>query len=651
MQTIKFLFGIVLVLICLQVAPENGRVSVQAGDFVPEPTPPEPIGYINPEIPDVPAPIYEGDRYEALVPATFDLAERARLALHAMTEGLNPHCDFEAYWLVDLLGDPPWMFHDYSSHVRVKYMQVYPLMRAMSGSEQNLDREHRVTQIYLQMQGPDGLIYTPFKGRPWGRLRGPNEGVGTTETPKSDQFAGLTWDNGRMLGAFTLYGLRDPKGPFAEAAKRLAEGLKKVIIVEDDIAYLFNNSTEPGTPIVKPKERPKKYVMATQSMTAHGLAQYSRLLSGDPEAADLAHRIMRNIMRDAEYYGPNGEYLTDYEGKDGIHFHTHTMVILVALEVAEMTGDKELVEMALQRFDWGQTAGGKSHPLVGYFPEFLDFPYATSETCEVADMIMAGILLSKLGHDRWDSVDRWIRNQYAENQLMRVDWVKDGHLQTYDRSKQQKNMTYTTLDVADRCLGSFAGWPTANDWQYKGRDISIMHCCTVNGSKALYYIWRNMISHEEGAPGQPDKLRVHLLYNRASEWTDIDSHIPYVGRVDVRPKQDLQLEIRIPEWAEPENTSCDIGGDVRDLTFSGRYAMVGDVKKGDSVTLNFPITERTEKVHIQGEDYTLVLRGNSVVSIDPPGKIHPLYQRGHYRSGETLWQKVTRFVPDDELDW
>jgi hypothetical protein len=52
--------------------------------------PGDPIGYINPTIPDFAMPPYEGQRYEAVVPDTLDLAERARLAVNALTEMTDP---------------------------------------------------------------------------------------------------------------------------------------------------------------------------------------------------------------------------------------------------------------------------------------------------------------------------------------------------------------------------------------------------------------------------------------------------------------------------------------------------------------------------------------------------------------------------------
>lgn len=62
------------------------------GYFVEEPgqgwkedwKPGTPAGYIQPEIPHTDMPAYGGERYEATVPDTLDLAERARLGIHGL---------------------------------------------------------------------------------------------------------------------------------------------------------------------------------------------------------------------------------------------------------------------------------------------------------------------------------------------------------------------------------------------------------------------------------------------------------------------------------------------------------------------------------------------------------------------------------------
>ena len=73
--------------------------------------PGDPIGYITSDIPDFEMPPYEGERYEARVPDTLELQERARLALHNMTEVTDPQADYEPYYIIGLRDNPPVMLH------------------------------------------------------------------------------------------------------------------------------------------------------------------------------------------------------------------------------------------------------------------------------------------------------------------------------------------------------------------------------------------------------------------------------------------------------------------------------------------------------------------------------------------------------------
>ena len=75
--------------------------------------PGDPVGYIRPEIPEFDLPPYRGQRYEALVPDTLDLAERARLAIHGLTEPTDPQADYEVFWHVLFRCHPPMMRHEW----------------------------------------------------------------------------------------------------------------------------------------------------------------------------------------------------------------------------------------------------------------------------------------------------------------------------------------------------------------------------------------------------------------------------------------------------------------------------------------------------------------------------------------------------------
>ena len=83
----------------------------------------------------------------------------------------------------------------------------------------------------------------------------------------------------------------------------------------------------------------------------------------------------------------------------------------------------------------------------------------------------------------------------------------------------------------------------------------------------------------------------------------------------------------------------------------GAYIDVGAADANDSVTVSFPIQERTVTEMIGCVLYTLVIKGNEVVFIDPPGKYHPLYQRAHYRDNQTRWRKIERFISRERVKW
>ena len=53
----------------------------------------------------------EAKRYQATVPDTLDLAERAELALNGLSGTLDPEGDHQMYFFVFCNTNPPWMEH------------------------------------------------------------------------------------------------------------------------------------------------------------------------------------------------------------------------------------------------------------------------------------------------------------------------------------------------------------------------------------------------------------------------------------------------------------------------------------------------------------------------------------------------------------
>ena len=596
----------------------------------------DPVQYIRPEIPAFEAPKYAGARYTATVPDTLDLAERAELAVNGLTGPTDPDADYEIYWRVSLANHPPMMQHDGNDHVQVKFMEALPLMRLISGSDENRAVDRRWMEVLLHMQGPDGSLYFPVQGRPWCH-------IDTYGGPPGGEHYTRPYDDGRLLGAMSIYYLLTGDRVWGETGEKVVQGLVDRAVDKGEYAYFAATRYDVGAGNDPSAPMPEGGTASCAGWALHGLSQFYRTTGCEP-ARRLATKLARGLRDHARWYHPDGRWILENP-----HFHHHSLPLLAICDHAVTTGDTDLLEFARKGYEFGRTCGA---PRLGFFPEAIvtDYEYAaqwgnTSELCEVADMIALGLKLTLSGiRDYWDDVDRWTRNQFAEGQLCRCDWIdrlgRDGPVSAVDTRYQ------TTERVAERNLGAFATFPWPNDWYRPEWGWGISHCCTGNAARTLYMVWKNVLTRDG-----PDKLRVNLLLNRASRWADVDSHVPYTGRVDVKIKEPVDLSIRIPEWVEPNQVSIAVNTSPRDCRFDGRYAQVGAVKPDDQVTMAFPIEERAEEVFIERKRYTVVRRGNDVVWIDPPGRYHPLYQRAHYRQDRTRWHEVSRFVCDKDLAW
>jgi hypothetical protein len=103
----------------------------------------DPIRYIRDEIPDFSLPSYGGERYEAMVPDTLDIQERATLGINALTELTDPEADYEIYFDGLLGSNPPVLVHDEADNCQPKFEEALVLCRLISGSRKNMHVEEK----------------------------------------------------------------------------------------------------------------------------------------------------------------------------------------------------------------------------------------------------------------------------------------------------------------------------------------------------------------------------------------------------------------------------------------------------------------------------------------------------------------------------
>ncbi|RKY06358.1 MAG: hypothetical protein DRP56_07560, partial [Planctomycetota bacterium] len=598
-----------------------------------------PVRYIRSNIPDFNVPAYEGQTYQDTVPDTFDLQERAELSINVMTRATGPNADFEEYFHANFRTDPPVMRHVFADQCQVKFMEALPLLRMITGSTLNTEVDRRWMEMTLRRLGSDGLAYTPIGGRPWA-LRG----LFSPYLDEGDQFI-EPLVGGRLLSSMMLHYRREPDPIWKEGAERLVDALADLAIDKGSYAYYSPSAWLANKSSTEDMGINDRFNGAHVTFVIPGLVHVYKDTGYEP-AATLADKLIRYTLDEIDYFNADGSFAPETPGGGSAHFHQHSVAILAMVEYAHAVGDTDLLDLMKLAYEYGKSSADTT---LGYFPATI-ISGGTDDRCEfssVADMIAIGLKLTEAGYgDHYDDIDRWVRNGLAEGQLtqQRADLIE---AQAGRFPDVTPDPTFETADnVIDRNIGAFYGWDVGtlpgkagvNEW-----GNAITQDATGNGARAIYYVWDHAL-RKTGT-----QLRVNLLFNRASQWADVHSYIPYEGRVDVKMKEACELSVRIPEWVTPVQVSCEINDISHTLGWDGRYAVVGAVNINDVVKMTFPISERVEVATIGGQQYTLTIKGSDVVNIDPPGQYCPLYQREHMREDKAPMKTKTRFVSDKTI--
>jgi hypothetical protein len=211
-----------------------------------------------------------------------------------------------------------------------------------------------------------------------------------------------------------------------------------------------------------------------------------------------------------------------------------------------------------------------------------------------------------------------------------------------------------------------------------------MHCCTYNGLIGYYYAWEGIVREKQGT------AQVNLLLNRASPWLDVDSYLPYEGKVVIHNKTATRVVLRIPRWVKSQVVRSRLDGREIQPSWLGRCMLFDGLQPGNILTIEFPVVEVTETYQVGWEGiqipgwtevsrplitetdrkpftyvvstgqvrpaelttFTCQFRGNTLVDIQPreQGLGYPLYRRDHLRQNNTPMVEVTRSIPEKLID-
>ena len=133
---------------------------------------------------------------------------------------------------------------------------------------------------------------------------------------------------------------------------------------------------------------------------------------------------------------------------------------------------------------------------------------------------------------------------------------------------------------------------------------------------------------------------------------DIDSYLPYEGKVVLHNKQAHTAMVRVPSWVRAGEMRFTVNDQATDIARADSYVVIGNLRPGDTVEIQFPVPESTDQYTIGDTTYTATFRGSTVVDISPRKteepehrNKYPFFVRDHMKASKAPLRTVKQFVP------
>lgn len=626
----------------------------------------------------------KNNRYEATVPDTLDLAERAEYAINAMTGALDAEHDYEYIWQVwfaplkVVRHAATW----WDSNPRAAW--ALTLMRIATGSTRQLDMEEKMVESLLSRLGDDGLLYNLPYGpdTPW---RGGGSEYNRPTLWRSDEEISSIHSAGLLLNFFAARYERDGDPAWLARGEKILDTLVKIAVYRDDYAYFpptrdaglefayYKHSGWPDTrEPVNDLDNAEGTVLAYIGIIVHGLSRWYAA-TGDSRAHDLARKLVAFMLKPRFWMG-NIEswakwfdygYVRGHGGrqrKPTALFKAHqagmAYALLGLIEYGVIANDSYVKEWVRQAYEYNRNLGLAR---LGMWGEKIVHNMMAAIAVKLSD---AGI------GDYWEDVDQIARNAMVEDQFIDAELLK--------QACRERNLPTEVGGLSiDRFIGSL-GWCGICDFN---GTIDPTHNSTAAAGPYLepfYFVWESIVRC------QGDIVQVNLLLNRASRWLDVDSYLPYEGKVVIRNKTAKAIAIRMPCWVDRKRITCEVDGAAVNYSWIGNYLVVTGLLGAESLTVEFPMVETTETYylvpweleqpwHIQmGEyetmaTYILHFKGNTCIKAEFPNRekfligfselrrdelnVYPIYQREHYREHTAPMKSIIRYVSPTSVSW
>jgi len=511
---------------------------------------------------------------------TLDLELMAKWSLNYLTGSVSGEAGFASSYGNWPLKMPPYAIGGDKIAIgdsEVRNALAFVLMRKMSGIDFGAKTQRGVRDRILSYQQPCGLFNPPKHG-------------------DTDVLWATAWMSRALIEEFATTGNRD-------ALSRAEKALKAIrkYAVEANAQGLLRLA--PPEQITLDGQAIRFAYRPTLDFCAVEPFVRCYELTGDKEMLAVAKGLVEGRLQGYAV------------GHDTNHTHSYWHSLLGIAHLGAVTGETKYldwVEKEIERWTPSMTDYGWFEAVRGY---------NASETCAVADLMHACIYLGRAGRStRYDLVERTVRNYLPQEQF----FVSDATFQQIwqgqkyaDRDKQ--------LALMRRLEGGFLCRTTPSDrWALPDAPegpLSLEGCCPPTGMTALYLAWKDIVRKTDKG------VFVNMAFNHDCAEARVVSFLPGQGRLTIVPKQSGSFYLRVPGFAPHDQVAAwRSARKSPHVTWSGDYVLFPDARKGEELTVTYPLIRFDQQFHRGDRDYTCHWKGNAVTGFEPQSGTWPLFK-------------------------
>lgn len=542
-----------------------------------------------------------------------DLCERVKLGLNFLNNCVDKNRSFLPYFSIMFKNDPAEARHDWPDFgdLTGRYVEAFILARKMLKIEEPFETEVALRELLLSyFDEGDGLSYRPKPDKPY---------YSTIFRREYEGHVAEGFDQARVLWALLAWFEETRDELILTKIKELIIGLDRLLIKKENYGYYDRSTFEPGVK-VDTNANPMPHQFYFSGTQIHPLIECYRRLKID-KALELASRLSNYIVNHSKYFSEDGTWNcprgAGFESAE-MDGHTHSRFATIAgiTMVGIVTQENNLISKMKRCYDWFILNHCSSF---GWSPEFLGRfgdENEGCETCAIMDQLNCCFVFAEAGFvEYYEQAEKVIRNQLFENQIIDTSMIRN----TIEKPDTDLSRFH---NVANMVKGGFAGWAGPNDFVGNcDHHYCLMNCCGPAGIRAIHDSWNAIYTRHN------DDIYIHILMNKNDDIIKIEHFQPTKPVLILKPKQNIRLHINRRTWIDSCKIVVTIDSKLVEVVIDENYITIGSVEQGQIVEIKYEMLVVKENVHVNGRDYRVSWKGDTVTKMDPNGRIIPFYKK------------------------